>query len=123
MTLNSTEERVARVSPDYARIYADARSQMMNDMTGQDFDHHLALVAFAAGRQAQDALTRTDNDVSGLVEALEPFARTWEEAQAYADFDGEDCRENYIGGSVNRGDWERAYTALAKHRQSNGGAA
>jgi hypothetical protein len=46
------------------------------------------------------ALTRTDNDVSGLVEALELI-------------------EHYSDSEYAR---EKAAAALAKHRQSNGGA-
>lgn len=58
--------------------------------------------------------TRTDNDVSGLVEALEPFARLELPAKPTG---------NTGFYSIFFKQIEDAQTAIAKHRQSNGGEA
>ena len=77
------------VSPDFATIYSDARAAMMNDMTGQDIDHHLVIAAFAAGRQAQHAW-----NARSLPQAGEGVERLVREAYEEGVEDGVDwCRE------------------------------
>jgi hypothetical protein len=111
---NSTEERIAL---DYAaEEYAynpdtPMRQSGIRGETSVDPEE-----AFKAG--ARWALTRTDNDVSGLVEALEPFAARLQvlESNCHRLKCGVPRETNVLTG------WLRTATAaLAKHRQSNGG--
>lgn len=56
--------------------------------------------------EAADLLTHQQAVMDEMAEALRPFVEAWEDAQKWADFEGEDLRDIYILNTINLDEYE-----------------
>lgn len=64
------------------------------------------------------ATTGEDAEKQALREALRPFAKAWEEAQPWKDFDGQDCRETFLANAICLDEFEAAHRALLTKQEN-----
>jgi hypothetical protein len=121
MTPNRTEERVADLEQRLRMIVSHASGGRLHERESLDWSINDVCVAISRHKneiwvQAQkSALTSTDNDVPGLVEALERIERKARDTSVRNKRAGITTNHNYFAEII-----QIANATLAKHRQSNG---